>query len=173
MASSNLVVGGVPIDTSHFDFSDHSSNVQSVRTANITLISLVALFVGLRLFVRTYIVRKIFMDDGTDQPAALLHLLTADMAPAVLILIASAFTIALAAVCLAGMSAVSHAERRMLTWIAITQGLGTHVWLLPIATVFETVKNCIQVSSALGNFHVGQTDCRSTSSFARCCMLAP
>lgn len=67
MAGSNtLIVGGVPIDTSHFDFSDHSSAVDVVRTANITLITLVGLFVGLRIFVRYYMVSKIFLDDGMD-----------------------------------------------------------------------------------------------------------
>lgn len=38
------------------------------------------------------------------------------------------------------------AERNALIWIGTNHGLGTHVWLLPVATVFDTVKSCIQVS---------------------------
>ncbi|PSN61477.1 hypothetical protein BS50DRAFT_504244 [Corynespora cassiicola Philippines] len=75
-------VGGVEVDISSFDFSDHSSNVPSVKTANAILIVLVSCFVGLRVFVRLFIVRKIFLDD-------------------ILILAAAVFTITLAAVCIA------------------------------------------------------------------------
>ncbi|KAF2115424.1 hypothetical protein BDV96DRAFT_78329 [Lophiotrema nucula] len=108
-STTPVLVGGVPVDTSQFDLTDHSSNVSSVRTTNIALIILVAVFVGLRFLVRLVIVRKVFVDD-------------------ILILLASAFTIALASVCLA----------------ATGHGLGTHVWLLPLVSVFETVKSCIQ-----------------------------
>jgi len=63
-ASSDTSQFGVPIDMSEFDFNNSSSNIENVWTVNVTLISLVGLFVGLRIFVRTYIVRKIFLDDG-------------------------------------------------------------------------------------------------------------
>ncbi|KAF2676300.1 hypothetical protein K458DRAFT_397033 [Lentithecium fluviatile CBS 122367] len=104
-----VVVGGVPVDTSSFDFTDHSSRIANVEMANITLIVLVGCFVGLRLFVRACLVRKIFLDD-------------------ILITLASVLTIALASVCI----------------VATHYGLGTHVWLLPVASVFDTVKSCIQ-----------------------------
>ncbi|KAF2260786.1 hypothetical protein CC78DRAFT_522823 [Lojkania enalia] len=103
-----VLIGGVSVDTGGFDFSNHASSVGIVRTTNITLIILVALFVGLRLLVRIFVVQKVFVDD-------------------VLIVVATALTIALATVCLVG-----------------NRGLGTHVWLIPVAKVFETVKNCIQ-----------------------------
>jgi hypothetical protein len=47
-----------------FDLSDRSSNVEAVWTANISLIALVGLFVGLRIFVRSKMMRKMFLDDG-------------------------------------------------------------------------------------------------------------
>lgn len=62
--SSNVMVGGVAVDTSQFDLSDHSSDVGHVRTTNITLITFVGLFVWLRIVVRSFIVRKVFLDDG-------------------------------------------------------------------------------------------------------------
>ncbi|KAH7361092.1 hypothetical protein BKA66DRAFT_213953 [Pyrenochaeta sp. MPI-SDFR-AT-0127] len=87
MASSGTVtVGGIPVDTSELNFNDNSSKVASIKTANITLIVLVVLFVGLRLFVRIRIVRKVFVDD-------------------ILIVLAAVFTTALASVCV---SATSH-----------------------------------------------------------------
>ncbi|KAF2877998.1 hypothetical protein BDV95DRAFT_633475 [Massariosphaeria phaeospora] len=85
MEGTITVVAGVAIDLSEFDFSNQSSNVQRVKTANIALIALVALFVGLRLFVRMRIVRKVFLDD-------------------VLIVFAAVFTITLASVCLGATS---------------------------------------------------------------------
>ncbi|KAF2747111.1 hypothetical protein M011DRAFT_403147 [Sporormia fimetaria CBS 119925] len=114
-----IEIGGVVVDTEKFgfeldtnavDFTDRSSNEDEVWTSNVTLISLVTIFVGLRIFARTYMMRKLFLDD-------------------VLILVASAFTIALASVCL-------HATK--------DAGLGTHVWMLPFVTAFDTVKHCIQ-----------------------------
>ncbi|KAF2661768.1 hypothetical protein K491DRAFT_385322 [Lophiostoma macrostomum CBS 122681] len=110
MASFGVVtVGGMSVDTSKFDLSDHSSRSNAVRSSCIVLIALVAIFVSLRIFVRLYIIRKIFADD-------------------VLIMIAATFTIALPSVCIA----------------AIKYGLGTHVWLLNIATVMQIVSSCIQ-----------------------------
>lgn len=90
----------VPVDLSEFDFSDRSSNVEPIWIANVSLISLVGLFVGLRIFVRSYVMHKIFLDDGMLQYAdslerMLIHVL-------VLIIIASMFTIGLASVCLSG-----------------------------------------------------------------------
>jgi hypothetical protein len=65
MASSGTVtLGGIPVDTSELDFTDDSSKVGRIKTANIALIVLVVLFVGLRLFVRIRIVRKVFVDDS-------------------------------------------------------------------------------------------------------------
>jgi hypothetical protein len=55
---------GVPVDTSDLDFTNSSSNVESVWTANVSLITLVGLFVGLRVFVRSFMMRRIFLDDG-------------------------------------------------------------------------------------------------------------
>lgn len=60
------MVGGIPVNLSQLDFNNHSSNVDSVRRANIALITLVGVFVTLRIFVRAYLVRKIFVDDGTE-----------------------------------------------------------------------------------------------------------
>jgi hypothetical protein len=63
-----VVVGGVSVDTSSFDFSDHTSRVASVDTSNIVLIVLVGCFVGLRLVVRSVLLRKIFLDDSMCRP---------------------------------------------------------------------------------------------------------
>ncbi|KAF2195806.1 hypothetical protein K469DRAFT_650000 [Zopfia rhizophila CBS 207.26] len=104
-----LFIGGHAVDTSQLNLNDHSSNVGIVRRTNITLIALVGFFVGLRLFVRACIVRNIFLDD-------------------VLILVAAAFTIVLAAVCIA----------------ATGHGLGTHVWMLNFETIIDTIKSSIQ-----------------------------
>jgi hypothetical protein len=104
-------VGGLSVDTdglsvgvdlSEFDFSDRSSNIEAVWTANVSLISLVGLFVGLRIFVRSYVMRKMFLDDGMAQqyrPLAFRRMLIYVL---VLIIVASVFTIALASVCLSG-----------------------------------------------------------------------
>ena len=65
MAGDNIVIiGGVPVNVADIDFDNRTSNVASVRTANITLIVLVSFFVILRLLVRGFMVRKIFVDDG-------------------------------------------------------------------------------------------------------------
>jgi len=108
-SNSTISVGNNLIDISELDFGDHSSHVSHIWRTNVTLIVLVAIFVGLRLLVRIFIVQKVFVDD-------------------VLILTASVFTIALASVCLA----------------ATSQGLGTHVWLIPLGHQFKTLKTCIQ-----------------------------
>jgi hypothetical protein len=66
--SENLVeIGGLRVDISQFDFSDTSSRVSHVRTANIALISLVVSVVSLRLFARIKFLKRIFADDGTKQ----------------------------------------------------------------------------------------------------------
>ncbi|KAF2711595.1 hypothetical protein K504DRAFT_224701 [Pleomassaria siparia CBS 279.74] len=75
------MASGINLAGTAMDLRNHHSNVASIKTANISLIILVGLFVGTRLFVRTYMVRKIFADD-------------------VLIVVASAFTIGLGIVCL-------------------------------------------------------------------------
>jgi hypothetical protein len=85
-AMGHVSVGGVsfdfgplsvPVDTREFDYSDRSSNVEAVWTANVSLISLVGLFVGLRIFVRSYVMRKIFKDDGKVLSGACRHILMA------------------------------------------------------------------------------------------------
>ncbi|CAO2653938.1 Nn.00g106710.m01.CDS01 [Neocucurbitaria sp. VM-36] len=103
-----LLFGGVEVDISQFDFDDHSSRVDSIKTTNILLIVLVMSIVSLRIFSRAVFVRNIFADD-------------------VFILLAAAFTVALAATCIS----------------ATRYGLGTHVWLLPVSTIIQTMKNCI------------------------------
>ena len=60
------VVAGISVDTSGFDFSDHSSSVSKVKRANITLIILVGVFVCLRIVVRAYMIRNVFVDDSTS-----------------------------------------------------------------------------------------------------------
>ncbi|KAF2001363.1 hypothetical protein P154DRAFT_619388 [Amniculicola lignicola CBS 123094] len=82
MIPNRFLVGSLTIDLSELDLTDRRSNVASVRIANIILITLVGLIVGLRLFVRAYLLRKIFIDD-------------------VLIIIATIFTLVLSSVCLA------------------------------------------------------------------------
>ena len=52
------------VDTSQFNFDDHSSRVSSIRTTNIVLIVLVVSIVGLRLLARAVFVRKVFADDS-------------------------------------------------------------------------------------------------------------
>lgn len=90
----------VPVDLSEFDFSDRSSHVEAVWTANVSLISLVGLFVGLRIFVRSYMMRKIFLDDSmVHMPIPFKQCLYVFL---VLIIVASVFTIGLASVCLYG-----------------------------------------------------------------------
>jgi hypothetical protein len=64
MSGQLVEIGGIRVDISQFDFSDTSSKVNDVRTANIVLISLVLLTVTLRLVARTRFVRRIFADDG-------------------------------------------------------------------------------------------------------------
>ncbi|KAF1915954.1 hypothetical protein BDU57DRAFT_211131 [Ampelomyces quisqualis] len=101
-------IGGLHVDISQSDLSDTSSRVSRVRTANIVLISLVISIVSLRLFARIRFVKQIFVDD-------------------VLVVIAAAFTLALASTCIA----------------ATYSGLGTHLWLLPLDTILEDVKKCL------------------------------
>ena len=52
------------VDVSQFDFDDHSSRVDSIKTTNILLIVAVVSIVGLRIFARAVFVRNIFADDG-------------------------------------------------------------------------------------------------------------
>jgi hypothetical protein len=56
--------GGIRVDISQFDFSNHSSRVTSVTTTCAVFIALVVLTVGLRLFARRRYVGRIFADDG-------------------------------------------------------------------------------------------------------------
>jgi hypothetical protein len=50
MSGANTVMfAGIPVEVSELNLNIHSSRVASVKTANITLIALVGLFVGLRL----------------------------------------------------------------------------------------------------------------------------
>ncbi|CAI9629685.1 unnamed protein product [Alternaria burnsii] len=100
--------GGIEVDISQFDFSDHSSRLGAVTITCTVFIALVVLTVALRIFSRGRYVRHIFLDD-------------------VLIIFAAVFTVALAGMCIA----------------ATHHGLGRHIWLLPIPTLFDTLKNCI------------------------------
>ncbi|CAG5185419.1 uncharacterized protein ALTATR162_LOCUS11300 [Alternaria atra] len=100
--------GGIEVDISQFDFSDHSSRLGSVTITCTIFIVLVVLTVSLRIFSRAKYVRHIFVDD-------------------VLIIFAAVFTLALAGMCIA----------------ATRHGLGQHIWLLPVLTLFDTLKNCI------------------------------
>lgn len=69
---NNFTLGGVVlnlddfgVDSKGLDLVDRSSRVAYVYTANATLITLVGTFVGLRIFVRSYFLRRLFLDDGT------------------------------------------------------------------------------------------------------------
>ncbi|KAF2478335.1 uncharacterized protein BDR25DRAFT_276256 [Lindgomyces ingoldianus] len=136
MADSTTVIRKrYTVDTSQFDFDDHSSNSRSVRTTNITLIVLVGIFVSLRLFVRICMVRKVFVDD-------------------ILILVASVLTVALAAVCIA----------------ATNHGMGTHVWLLDMPTMLQTIKSAVQylfICQVLYAFAVAFTKISIIASYLR------
>lgn len=59
--------GGIEVDISQFDFSDHSSRLGSVTITCTIFIVLVVLTVSLRIFSRAKYVRHIFVDDGTCQ----------------------------------------------------------------------------------------------------------
>jgi hypothetical protein len=68
MTGQFVEFGGIRVDISQLDFSNTSSKVNDVRTANIVLISLVVTTVSLRLVARTRFVRRIFPDDGEYLP---------------------------------------------------------------------------------------------------------
>jgi hypothetical protein len=68
MTGQFVEFGGIRVDISQLDFSNTSSKVNDVRTANIVLISLVVTTVSLRLVARTRFVRRIFADDGEYLP---------------------------------------------------------------------------------------------------------
>lgn len=57
--------GGIEVDISQFDFSDHSSRLGAVTITCTVFIALVVLTVALRIFSRARYVRHIFLDDGT------------------------------------------------------------------------------------------------------------
>lgn len=64
MSEQFVDIGGLRVDISQFDFSNTSSRVGDIRSTNITLITLVILVVGLRLFARTKFVQRVFADDS-------------------------------------------------------------------------------------------------------------
>ncbi|KAH7410047.1 hypothetical protein DE146DRAFT_604726 [Phaeosphaeria sp. MPI-PUGE-AT-0046c] len=66
MSGQFVEIGGLRVDISQFDFSNTSSRVGNVRSANIILITLVVLVVSLRLFARTKFVKRVFLDDTTQ-----------------------------------------------------------------------------------------------------------
>jgi len=75
MASQNsnpnadpVFFGGIEVDITQFDFSDHTSKVNSLTITCAVFIALVVLTVGLRLFARAKYVGHIFIDDCTGQP---------------------------------------------------------------------------------------------------------
>ena len=74
MASQNsnpnadpVFFGGIEVDISQFDFSDHSSRVAGVTITCTVFIVLVVLTVALRIFARGKYVGHIFVDDGKLQ----------------------------------------------------------------------------------------------------------
>jgi hypothetical protein len=64
MSGQFVEIGGIRVDISQFDFSNTSSRVADLRSANIILIALVVLVVSLRLFARTKFVKRVFADDS-------------------------------------------------------------------------------------------------------------
>jgi hypothetical protein len=76
MSGQFVVIGGLRVNVSQFDFSDTSSRVADVRTANIVLISLVVAIVSLRLIARTKFVKRIFADDSESKPSGSTNKLT-------------------------------------------------------------------------------------------------
>ncbi|KAL6707604.1 hypothetical protein ACN47E_003954 [Coniothyrium glycines] len=72
----------------------------------------------------------------------------------ILIISAAVFTVALASTCLA----------------ATNDGLGTHIWLLPMARIFETIKNCVlylYICQILYAFAISLTKIAVISSYLR------
>ncbi|KAI4945072.1 hypothetical protein J4E91_008049 [Alternaria rosae] len=142
MASQNsnpnadpVFFGGIEVDITQFDFSDHSSKVNSLTITCAVFIALVVSTVGLRLFARGKYVGHIFADD-------------------VLIICAAVFTVALAGVCIA----------------ATQYGLGRHIWLLPVTTLFDTLKDCILylfICQILYAFAIALTKIAIVSSYLR------
>lgn len=68
---------------------------------------------------------------------------------AVLIICAAVFTVALAAVCIAGKQQVLRVWNLANDMLATQYGLGRHIWLLPMLTLFDTLKDCILVGAKL------------------------
>jgi hypothetical protein len=56
--------GGIEVDISRFDFSDHSSRLGSVTITCTVFIVLIVLTVSLRIISRARYVKHIFADDG-------------------------------------------------------------------------------------------------------------
>ncbi|EDU41586.1 hypothetical protein PtrSN002B_008574 [Pyrenophora tritici-repentis] len=107
-SSKYILFGGIRVDISQLDFSDHTSNVGAIKSSSIVFIAFIIPVVALRIYSRMKCGHRIFADD-------------------ILILCAAAFTVGLAVMCIA----------------ATNYGLGEHIWLIPIGSVFETMKGCI------------------------------
>lgn len=96
-----VVFGGIRVDISQLNFNDHSSRVAAVITTNIIMMVLVVIVVSLRLFARLHYVKQVFTDDSEFIPRRY-HLAPTNHG-AVLITLATSFTLALSSTCIAGM----------------------------------------------------------------------
>jgi len=64
---------------------------------------------------------------------------------------AAAFTVSLAVICIAGVyhTSVHYINSDLTTVTATRYGLGKHIWLIPMGSVFETMKGCILVRAVI------------------------
>jgi hypothetical protein len=148
MAGQFVEIGGIRVDISQFNFSDTSSKVNDVRTANIVLISLVVLTVTLRLVARLRFVKRIFADDGEWFSMGSLNVLTSQSVHRYRRCVhISPFSNVYRWYVLS----ISRTGRELTHAIATGSGLGTHIWLLPMETVSEQMKRCILVGFETSN----------------------
>jgi hypothetical protein len=148
MTGQFVEIGGIRVDVSQFDFSDTSSKVNDVRTANIVLISLVVLTVTLRLVARTRFVRRIFADDGEWFSIVFLHVLTSQSLHRNRRCV---YVSPCSNVYRWYVLSISRIGRQLTHTVATGSGLGTHIWLLPMATVSKQMKSCILVRFECSN----------------------
>lgn len=146
MAGNYVDFGGLQVDINQFDFNDHSNRVGDVRTANVILIILVVSILSLRLFARAKYVKRFFADDG--------KYCWRKFHRKVYLTRASSYRISST---VHNRSCINMHRRYVLRSLdqpkltletATGQGLGTHIWLFPIANIFQRVKACILVGAA-------------------------
>ncbi|KAI4914980.1 hypothetical protein J4E90_005017 [Alternaria incomplexa] len=141
MASQNsnpnadpVFFGGIEVDITQFDFSDHTSKVNSLTITCAVFIALVVLTVGLRLFARAKYVGHIFIDDF-------------------LIICAAVFTVALAAVCIAGKQQIAIIS----SYLRFIHDKTFRIWMYAISVcivglwisgIFVTIFQCRPVQGA-------------------------